>query len=112
MKIYVKKGTDLLSYTAIIESLLNNLFSTYRIGQDVFLTDVSREITKLEVVTDIAPFEITSSRWDEGLNTSSTSISSSEGATDGRNAILIQTNEIARPATSFHFRLLHDTRER
>jgi uncharacterized phage protein gp47/JayE len=108
--IFVKPGTDLLTYTNIVSNQINTLLQSYKIGQDVYKSDIVESIRKIDQIVDISPFEVLGKRWDVETNREVTTLGSLEGADKRRDAIVIGTHEIARPDVNFNFRLVHDDR--
>lgn len=101
--IYVEKGTSLLNYTAIVENRLNSLLESYKIGQDVYKSDIINAIKQIDAVVDLSPFDLVAERW---LNNAvSISLGSVEGEAIGRDGLVINAEEIARPPLAYRFHL-------
>lgn len=117
MTIYVEPGTNLLSANSQIEELFRSFLESFKIGTNVYKSDIVEKIRELTFVVDISPFEIKATRWVVGtdgvVSKEILSLGSQEGLEENREGIIVKTEEIARPPKGpVNFILKHDTQIR
>ena len=113
MIVFVKPGTNLVTYTQIVENVLNDLLQSYRIGQNIYKSDVIEAVRAVDAVVDVGPFNIVGERWESDDNGAglveygSGTLFVGDG-TIRRVGLQIYAEEIVRPARSLNFRLVFD----
>lgn len=111
MLIYVKSGSNLLGYTGVLEAKLRAFLESRKIGQTVYRSEIIAVIRSLDVVVDIGPFDLVADRWDYDNGVTLVRTGLAEIANTGRDSIVVNSEEIARPASVLRFRLLHERPE-